>query len=384
MPTAFEFATAARIIFGAGRAQQLGSIAAEFGRRALVIVSSTQRTAPLVENLREAGLLVQVFEIKGEPTIALAQAGRSMALQVQAELVVGIGGGSVLDTAKAIAALATNTQDPIVYLEVIGQGQPLAHAPLPIIAVPTTAGTGSEVTRNAVLASAEHQVKVSMRHPLMLPRVALVDPELTYGLSPAVTAATGMDALTQNIEPYTCISPNPMTDALSAEGIRRAAGSLRRASQPPDDAAARADMALASLLGGLALANARLGAVHGFAAPIGGMFPAPHGAVCAALLAPVMAANVAAARSAGMHDLLRRYADVARWLTGRDNAEPDDGVAWVRALTTELAIPGLGVYGIRPNDVPAIVEKAAVASSMKGNPVALSHDQLAEALHAAL
>jgi alcohol dehydrogenase class IV len=384
MPAAFEFATAARIVFGAGRAQQLGGIAAEYGRRALVIVSNAQRTAPLLALLQAAGVQAQVFEIKGEPTIALARAGRSMALQVQAEMVIGIGGGSVIDAAKAIAALATNPHDPMVYLEVIGEGQPLKHAPLPIIAVPTTAGTGSEVTRNAVLASSEHQVKVSMRHPLMLPRVALVDPELTYGLSAAMTAATGMDALTQNIEPYTCISPNPMTDALSAEGIRRAAGALRRASQPPDDAAARADMALASLLGGLSLANARLGAVHGFAAPIGGMFPAPHGAVCAALLAPVMTVNVAAARSAGMSDLLRRYADVACWLTGRADASPEDGIAWVRDLTAELAIPRLSAYGVGAGDVPAIVEKAAVASSMKGNPVALSHEQLAAALQAAL
>ena len=203
------------------------------------------------------------------------------------------------------------------YVEIIGRGQALTKPSAPFIAIPTTAGTGSEVTRNAVLASPEHRVKVSLRSPLMLARVALVDPELTYDLPPALTASTGLDALTQLIEPFVCLRANPMTDGLCVEGMRRAARSLRVAFTDGQNKSAREDMAVASLFGGLALANAGLGAVHGFAGPIGGMFPAPHGAVCAALLPHVMTANIRALRQrAPGSEALRRYDKVARLLTG--------------------------------------------------------------------
>ena len=168
----------------------------------------------------------------------------------------------------------------------IGKGQALASPSLPFIAVPTTAGTGAEVTRNAVLASPEHRVKASLRSPFMLARLAVVDPELTYDLPPAVTASTGLDALTQLIEPYVSSRANPMTDSLCVEGMRRAARSLPRVFADGRDAEARLDMSLASLFGGLALANAGLGAVHGFAAAIGGAFDAPHGAVLRGAAAP--------------------------------------------------------------------------------------------------
>ena len=238
-------------------------------------------------------------------------------MRANCDLIIGLGGGSAIDTGKAIAALLTNAGDPLDYLEVIGRGQALTDAPAPFIAIPTTAGTGAEVTRNAVLASPEHRVKVSLRSPLMLPRVALVDPELTYGLPPAITASTGLDALTQLIEPFVSIRANPLTDAICRDGMRRAARSLRRAYEegtmlPP------ARTWPASLFGGLALANAGLGAVHGFAGPLGGLFPAPHGVICARLLPLIVEANVRALQERKPNtSVLQRYAEVARLTADR-------------------------------------------------------------------
>jgi alcohol dehydrogenase class IV len=257
-------------------------------------------------------------------------------------------------------------------------------APLPFIAAPTTAGTGSEVTRNAVLASPEHGIKASLRSPTMLPRIALVDPELTYALPPAATAYTGLDALTQLIEPYVSARANPLTDALCIEGIGHAVGALRRAFQDGTDQRARHDMALASLFGGLALANAGLGVVHGFAAPLGGSWNAPHGALCAALLPHGMAANLEALRArAPFHPALERYAAVARLLTGRREAVAEDGVEWVRALCSDLNIPSLRSWGIAPTDLPAVVEKATRASSMQANPLPLTGEELLAVVSAA-
>lgn len=382
----FEFATASRIVFGRGKMADLGRIAGEFGTRALVVTSgSATRAQPLYSALADSKIDYTSFRVGAEPTIAIARQGVEVARQFDAEFVIGFGGGAAIDAGKAIAALTTNPGDPLDYLEVIGRGKPLANAPLPYIAVPTTAGTGAEVTRNAVLASTEDRVKVSLRSPLMLPRVALIDPALTTSLPPAVTASTGLDALTQLIEPFVSNAANPMTDAFCRDGIVRAARSLRRAYRDGNDIDAREDMALAALLSGLALANAKLGAVHGFAAPIGGMFDAPHGAVCAALLAPVMRANIAALRSrAPGHPAIDRYSEVARILTGNPDAAAEDGAAWIEALARDLEIPALGAYGIGADVLPDIASKAANASSMKGNPVELSSSELQDILADAL
>jgi alcohol dehydrogenase class IV len=378
----FEFATANRIVFGVGTLSEAGSVAREFGRAALIVTGrNTGRAGKLVALLAKSGVTHRFFSIAGEPEIATVQKGAALARESGCELVIGFGGGSALDAAKAIAALGTNVGDPFDYLEVIGRGQPLTKPSLPVIAIPTTAGTGAEVTRNAVLGSPEHRVKVSLRSPTMLPRVAIVDSELTHDLPPDLTASTGLDALTQLIEPYVCLRANPMTDALCVEGIPRVARSLRVAFNKGDDAAAREDMSTASLFGGLALANAGLGAVHGLAGPIGGMFPAPHGAICAALLPHVMETNLAALRQrAPSSDALRRFEHVARLLTGINAATADDGVIWVRRLVKDLQIPGLGKYGIKPSDSGAICEKAARASSMKPNPIVLTPDELGEVL----
>ncbi|MDY6874745.1 MAG: iron-containing alcohol dehydrogenase [Chloroflexota bacterium] len=390
----FEFATAMRIIFGAGTLGEVGPLAAEMGGRALVVTGRTAaRAAPLLDGLAAQGMDYVTFSVSGEPTTGVARLGTQCAREEDCDLVIGFGGGSVLDTGKAIAALLTNGGDPLDYLEVIGRGQPLTQPSAPCITIPTTAGTGAEVTRNAVLASPAHQVKVSLRSPLMLPRLVLVDPELTYTLPAAVTASTGLDALTQVMEPYVSERANPLTDALCREGMRCAGRSLRRAyacgeqgrTKQGDDTAAREDMALASLCGGLALANAKLGAVHGFAGPIGGMFPAPHGAVCASLLPHAMVINVRALqeRLPGSESL-RRYDEIARILTGSDKAAANDGVAWVEELCHALRVPSLGSYGMTPDDFAVLIEKASISSSMQGNPIRLTHDEMREILTQAL
>jgi alcohol dehydrogenase class IV len=381
----FEFATATQIIFGAGTLKQVGPLAAEMGRRALVVTSSTARAKPLLDALTTQGVNSGSFIINGEPVVETVHQGLQQARAERCDLLIGFGGGSALDAAKAIAILLTNPGEPLDYLEVIGRGQSLAQPGLPYIAIPTTAGTGSEVTRNAVLGSPEYRVKVSLRSPFMLPRLAVVDPELTYSLPPAITASTGLDALIQNLEPFVSNKANPLTDAISREGMRRAARSVRQAYEQDDDTAARADMALASLFGGLALANAKLGAVHGFASVLGGMFPAPHGAVCAALLPHVMAMNVQAlCERAPDSEALRRYAEVAQILTGHFKATASDGVAWVQELSQALHIPGLAIYGLTPEDFPVVIEKTAVASSTQGNPIKLTPAELYEVLKRAL
>jgi alcohol dehydrogenase class IV len=315
----------------------------------------------------------------------LARAGAQLVQAEGCDLVIGLGGGSAIDAGKAIAALAVNGGDPLDYLEVVGRGQPLSRTSLPLIAIPTTAGAGAEVTRNAVLASSQHGVKASLRSPSMLPRLAIVDPELTYSLPPEITASTGLDALTQLIEPFVSSRANPMTDALCREGMMRAARSLRRAYEDGQDVAAREDMALASLFGGLALANAGLGAAHGFAGPVGGMFSAPHGAVCAVFVPHVMAVNVRAlaAREPG-NPALARYDEIARILTGDPRSGAEDGVRWICSLCAALRIPPLSTYGVTRADFPALIEKTAVASSTKANPISLTPGELSEILTLAL
>ncbi len=291
----FEFATAGRIMAGAGRVAELPAVLAGLGSRVLVCTGANPaRHAGLLAGL---GLPAAVLEVATEPTVELARAGVAAAREHGADVVAAIGGGSVIDAGKAVAMLLGNGGDPLDYLEVIGSGQAITQPAVPCVAVPTTAGTGAEVTANAVLASPEHRLKASLRSPLMIPRVALVDPQLTVSCPPPVTAASGLDALTQCLEPLVSPRASPLTDGLASEGLRRAAAGLRAAYANGEDLAARADMATCALLGGMALANAKLGAVHGLAGVIGGITDVPHGMACATLLAPVIDANVHALRS---------------------------------------------------------------------------------------
>lgn len=382
----FEFATAAHIVFGEGAVREVPAAAAAMGRCALVVTgASPERAAPLVAGLEGVGVASWPFPVDGEPTVALIRNGTGQARAAGCDVVIAMGGGSAIDAGKAMAAMLANPGDPLDYLEVIGRAQPLARPAAPFIAIPTTAGTGSEVTRNAVLGSPEHGVKASLRSAGMLPRLAVVDPELTLNLPRAITASTGLDALTQLIEPYVSVRANPMTDQFCAEGMRRAAAALPRVWADGSGRAARADMAWASLLGGLALANAGLGAVHGFAAPVGGHWAAPHGAVCAALLPFAMDVNVRAlrARTPG-GDGLRRYDEVARLITGQLHATAEDGVQWIGELCRKLEIPPLRTYGVCQADVGSLVAQSAKASSMKGNPIVLTEEELREVIARAI
>jgi alcohol dehydrogenase class IV len=379
----FEFATANRVIFGAGKLNFLGEHIDQRAKRLLLIHGRSSDAIPRVkELLSNRGVELTEFEVHGEPTVDLVRAGTEIARGC--DTVIGLGGGSVLDAGKAIAILATNPGDVLDYLEVIGKGQKFTQPPLPLIAIPTTAGTGTEVTRNAVIESPEHGVKVSLRSPLMLPAVALVDPELTYNLPPAITASTGLDALTQLIEPFVSIKANPVTDAICREGLRYARA-LRRAYEHGEDPEARERMSLASLFGGLALANAGLGAVHGFAGPLGGMLHAPHGAICARLLPYVMEANLGALMARQPeHPALMRYAEIAQILRDDPDASAGDGVIWISRLVRDLNIPPLSTYGMSQNHIPEAVEKTLKASSTKGNPIPLTAPELVDVLERAL
>lgn len=374
----FEFATATRIVFGCGAAAQLPELAGAFGRRALVVTGrNTERCAAMVSALQRHGIECTVFSVDGEPSVDLVRSGATEARQRRCELVIGIGGGSAIDAGKAIAALAANSGDLLDYLEVVGKGNPIEKPPLPFLAVPTTAGTGAEVTRNAVVGSPEHGVKASMRSPLMLPKVALVDPELTLDVPPDVTASTGLDALTQLIEPYVSARANAMTDMFCLQGMRLAAWALPVVYKNGQDRQAREAMSYAALLGGLALANAGLGVVHGFAAPIGGMFNAPHGAVCAAVLPHGMAANIQALRKRQPGgEAMPRYRTVAEILTRDARARPSDGVDWVLALCRKLGIRSLSAFGVAAQDAEMLADKASNASSMKSNPITLTRQEL--------
>ena len=378
----FEFATATRIIFGQGTIREVAPLAAEMGSRAFVVTGRTcQRAEPLLEQLNKQRIKCVTFNVPGEPTTTIAKAAVEQARQAKSDLVISIGGGSVLDTGKVIAAMLTNSGRLEDYLEVVGRGKPLTRGPVPHIAIPTTAGTGAEVTRNAVLGVSEHQVKVSMRSPFMLPRLAVVDPVLTYSMPPLVTAGTGLDALTQLMEVYVSNKANALTDGICREGLRRAARSLRQAYENGSDHAAREDMAIASLFGGLGLANAKLGAVHGFAGPLGGMISAPHGVICARLLPFVCEANVQALqRRAADSAALARYDEIAQLLTATATAQAVDGVAWVQELCEALKVPPLTEFGLGEQDFPTVVAKSQKSSSMKGNPITLTDDELMEIL----
>ena len=376
----FEFATAVRVVFGPGAVAELGGVAGPLGRRALLVTGRTpERAEAARERLASAGIATVALAVPGEPTVEDVRRGRDLGGAESVDLVVACGGGSAIDAGKAVAALLGNGGDPLDYLEVVGRGLPLKKPSLPFVAIPTTAGTGSEVTRNAVLASPEHRVKASLRSPLMLARVAIVDPDLLLGLPPHVVAASGLDAFAQLVEPYVSVRANPMVDALCREGLARSARSLRRAFEGDSSEAVRVDLALASLFGGLALANAGLGAVHGFAAPVGALFDAPHGAACAALLPAVLRVNLKAlSRRRPQSPALERYREIAAIVTGRPEAGPEDAVAWTESLVRALSIPGLSRWGATEAHVGQLVAKARAASSMKGNPVELEDDELAE------
>ncbi len=367
---AFSFITATEIVFGRGTAASVAPrIAALGGRILLVHGSDAARADWLAQALAGLGVAVTRLSVAGEPDMAMIETGVARARAAGVHAVAALGGGAVIDAGKAIAALVPAPRPLLAHLEVVGQGLPLDVAPLPFVAIPTTAGTGAEVTRNAVIGVPEHRRKVSLRDPRMLPRLALVDPALTDGCPRPITLASGLDALTQVIEPYVCTRANPLTDALCADAIPRALAALPTlmAAESP---VARDEMAWVSLCGGLALANAGLGAVHGLAGPLGGLSGAPHGAICGALLPGVLLAN----RRAATGPAAARLDRVAGWIAAAFGTAPgmEAAVAGLSAWARAAGLRPLADLGVTADHRAAAALAAAGSSSMKANPVALS------------
>jgi alcohol dehydrogenase class IV len=357
----FRLITPGRILFGDGTIRQVGREAKALGRRALVLtggmsLQASGRLNEIVGLLGEAGLQATVFSgVEPEPSLDTVERGRQRLREARCDVVIAVGGGSALDVGKAIAALA-NEAEPV---EVFHAGKEITKPGLPSICAPTTAGTGSEVTPNSVLTNARTSYKASIRGGDLMPRIAIVDPELTHTLPPRETAYSGLDALVQAIESFTSRGANPVTDLLAREAIQRIAKALPRAYEDSANAEARADVALGSLLAGIALANARLGLVHGLAHPVGATWHIPHGLACALLLPHVMRFNLEAARA--------KYARLAEDLCLEGGAE-----AFVRHavdLCARLGAAGpLRDYGAREEDIEGMVEPTLASGSTQHNP----------------
>lgn len=390
-PIAFDFVTAPKIVFGAGRFAEAGAIAAGLGRRVCLVTGGaslkrTGRLDALVAQFGKAGIERVHVKVTGEPAVEDIDEMTARARDFRADCVMAIGGGSALDAGKAVAALLANGGAAIDYLEGAGRGATLTERALPFIAIPTTAGTGSEVTKNAVIGDRAKTFKKSMRSDSMMAAVALVDPELTCDCPPEVTAACGMDAVAQCLESFTATRATPMTRALSTEGLRLARA-LPELMDRPEDPALRESMAMASLLGGICLANAGLGAVHGLASPLGAMFPAPHGAVCAATLPGVIRANARRAGKAGNARLLADYAHAESLLThGADSVHgdaPERLAELFESWIARMKLPGLAQFGVTCGDFERIASGAR-GNSMKTNPAQLTDEDLMEILAQAL
>ncbi len=389
----FDFFSVGRILFGRGTFDQVGHIAASFGQSAMIVTNAGepgQGGLPdrLASLLGEAGVGSCVMRLRGEPHVADVDRALQLARENDCDVVLGMGGGSAIDAAKAVAGILTSGGSPLDYMEVIGKGQKLTRPAAPWIAIPTTAGTGAEATRNAVLAYPEKGFKASLRSEYLLAKVAIIDGDLGVGVRAEITARSGMDALSQLIESYTSIRAQPITDALAWQGMGLAAEALPRAYADGSDVDAREKMALAALFSGIALGNAGLGAVHGFAAPLGANFPIPHGTVCAALLPHVMSANVRALRAeAPDHPWLARYATIGRTLTGEmetsEAAAADAGIRFVGQLAEQLDVPPLRSFGLTSDRFTEMVQLAEKSSSIRYNPVKLSRGALREILELA-
>ncbi len=387
-PETFEFATEGRIIFGCGKVKELPELLKPFGKRVLLVTGAhPERHEKLKRLIEEAGLGVELQSVREEPTVERVNEIAEYIQRRQCDAVVGIGGGSVLDAGKAAAALANNPGELMDYLEGVGKGKALPCPSLPYIAVPTTAGTGSEVTKNAVIGVPEALVKVSFRSAYLLPKIALVDPELTLESPPEVAVNCAFDALSHLLEAYLSLKATPMTDAVCREGLSRLGGGVLMAYwMKPEHLTSRVQVSLASLLGGLALANGGLGAVHGFAGVLGGMIGAPHGAVCAALLAPVLKMNYSVARENPTKEsqrLLGRISEVSLMLSRNVGARPEDGIEIIKKLAQAQNVAKLSKLGLKKEHFPTVVEKASKASSMKGNPFVLSAEKLTQILEEA-
>jgi len=387
----FYIASLPRIAFGSGSLVQLPAYAGEFGNKILIVTGassfvSSHHWTSLTAQLREKKIHFHHVAVQGEPSPTLideiVQAWHGQAI----DAVIGIGGGSVLDAAKAIAALLPLGHSVLEYLEDVGRGLSYPGPSLPFIAVPTTAGTGSEATKNAVLSEqGTNGYKKSFRHEKMVAKIAIVDPDLLEACPSHLIAAQGMDAFTQLLESYVSLRANPFTDALAWSGLEAVAGGFMaawRGGESKEARHGRAAMAYGALLSGITLAQVGLGSVHGLAQPLGSLFAISHGVACGTMVATATAMNITALRERQPgSQALAKYARVGQLLSS-NQALPDDEAAdrlvvILEQWTEELALPRLGRYGISAADIPAIVA-ASRNNSMKSNPVLLHDDEIAE------
>lgn len=390
----FSLARLPRIEFGAGAIRHLPARMAACGKRALVVTGAHSAQAlpqwpELLQELARLDVACEFLSVAGEPSPALVDAAVARHAGTGIDCVVGLGGGSALDAAKAIAGLLKPGNSVMDHLEGVGPERPYLGPTTPFIAVPTTAGTGSEATKNAVLSlHGVHGFKKSFRDDALMAQEAIIDPDLLATCPPAVLAANGMDAFTQLLESYVSSKANPFTDALALSGMARVNDALLDWYAGVGDLAAhRADMAYAALLSGITLAHVGLGSVHGLASPLGAFFPIPHGVACGTLLAEATRINLAALAQRAPHSpALRKYADIGRLLA---RTACDDTQAHTHLLailddwTTRLQLPRLREYGIQASDISRIVANSR-GSSMKTNPVVLDDPEVAAILHARL
>lgn len=378
----FELFLPERVIFHPGGRTQIGEAVLQYGRDTVLFHSKSHPSIPeIIDRLQQNQIRVHCFAVSGEPTLDSIEAILREIGEDPAQSIVSVGGGSVIDAGKAVSALLTNKGDPRNYLEVVGKNLPLKASPLPFIAVPTTAGTGSEATKNAVISVPDMGVKVSLRSNSMIPRVAIIDPELSFSMPQSVAASTGMDALVQLIEPYLSIKSNIFCDGICRQGLTIGASAIRSAVLDKNDFSAKSGMCFASFCGGIALANSGLGAVHGFAGVIGGMKGIPHGMICAALLAGVLKTNIKAIEARQPDDpVLQKFQEISVILTKDPAAAITDSVSWAENMGNEIGIPRLSQMGIARMEFVEICEKSARSSSMKGNPVQLTPEELLEIL----
>lgn len=388
----FNLNTCGRIIFGRGRLGELSTLGAGFGRRAALVtgrqwLEQSGRLDQIAAQFRAADLAWHHERVGREPTVEAIDAATERVREFGAELVIAVGGGSVLDSGKAIAALITNGGSALDYLEGVGHGQCLEHPALPCIAVPTTSGTGSEATNNAVIRDEAGSFKKSMRSDRMLPMVALIDPALTDNCPPNITAASGLDAITQLLEAYTGQQANPISDALAITGLAHASA-LHRAVEIGDDHRARDEMALASLLSGVCLTNVGLGVIHALASPIGALYEVPHGVICAKLLPEAIRLNhERVAAGDGASSCLEKYRQANRMLFGAlsaDETGSPQALAWrLQKLNRQFGLRGLGRYGVKSKDFERIVDHAG-ASNLRNNPAELTREDLLALLEAVI
>lgn len=372
----FQFMTSSRIIFGEGALDSSLSVISQYGYSVLLVSGKRiERASHVIEYLQQQHLRYQHVAVSGEPNITMVEEAAIGGRRFQPNVVVAMGGGSVLDMGKALAAIIPNQGNVYDYVEVVGRNVPLKAKPLPFIAIPTTASTGSEVTRNAVLRSGQDQVKVSLHSPEMLADVAIVDPTLTYGTDRLTSARGAMDAFTHLMEAYVCGEPNPLTDMICEEGVRRIARSVMAACER-DDHQARSDLSFAAMLGGMAITNAKLGAAHGLASALGGKLDAPHSVITARLAPFVMRENIHAAQLVGRPDILSRYQRLSHLLTGRKNANVEDGVLWVQMMLDQLALPKLSEFGVCSTSFDQVAQDALKSNAIKGNPIPLTYERL--------